>query len=180
MIRWLRATLKKLHPHSLLRRAAPAISRAGGCVREEVGPGGFGVPGAEERRPQQGRTTNELVGARTKRGGAQGWWSAEWPEGCVQWQCDCTAVAARLCKVFSTLGVLTVLLKSGSDLHKGCFLLSLCSVSHLEGVIQNPKVCSCFLPRHLDQCAVGCYLQSDEGGLSAFCSWIPCFPIIIF
>lgn len=83
--------MKKLDPHSLLRRMASAISGTGGCVRKEVGPGGFGFPGAKEEA--SAGQDNKWVARRTKRGGAQGWWSVEWPEGCGQWLLDCTALA---------------------------------------------------------------------------------------
>lgn len=59
MVRWSKAALlKKLNSHSLLKRLAPALSGAGGVLKEEVDPCGFGLPGAEERRPLQGRTIN--------------------------------------------------------------------------------------------------------------------------
>lgn len=80
------SSAEKVQPHSLLRELAPAVSGAGGPLREEVGPCGFGLCGAEERRPQQGRTINgklEQRGEEPRTG-----LSVAWSEGCGQWQCD--------------------------------------------------------------------------------------------
>lgn len=81
--------MKKLDPQPP-EEGGLTISGAGGRVREEVGPPGSGFPGAEEEA-SAGRDDKWV--ARTKRGGAQGWWRVEWPEGCGQWRRDYTALA---------------------------------------------------------------------------------------
>lgn len=62
------SSAEKVQPSQTPQEAGTCAFWAGRDLKEEVDPCGSGLPGAEEGRPQQGRTDKRET--RTKRGGA--------------------------------------------------------------------------------------------------------------